>query len=235
MPRIRARVRRSFRAPFVRAADERSLEAACLRRVEIKVVARNHATLAGIELQILGARQVGLGQQLVLADCLARDDGVPAQAVALGRIHDDPETQDREGHAIELLAQLRQRAGEVRPAFETVNRVPTDAAAVLRGEHVQTGFGDELLQRLAMHVVEVHDRRRMLAVVQHSLERAPPKLVGECRPVLLHAVPGASRRQGGTQARVPVENGSAGVECQRLDATGTHNLVPSVLWLVWDA
>ena len=133
---IRLRVGRTFPTPFVWPTYEGRFEAARFSRIEVEIVACHHAAFAGIELQILGASEIGLWQYLVLADRLAGDNCVPAQAIALSGIDDDPKTQNSEGHAEELFTQLGQRTREVGPAAEIVDGFPPDATSIFRRKSI---------------------------------------------------------------------------------------------------
>ena len=80
VPRIRLRIGWPFRAPFVGSAHEGCPVAAGFGGIEIEIVAGDHSTFAGIELKVPGAGLVGFRQDLVFADRLAGDDGIPGKA-----------------------------------------------------------------------------------------------------------------------------------------------------------
>lgn len=87
---------RPCRSPFVRPSHERCLVAAGLGSIKIEVMASHHATFAGIKLQKLGARLVGLRQDFVFADCFARNYSIPGNPISSRRIHHDAKAQQRE-------------------------------------------------------------------------------------------------------------------------------------------
>lgn len=210
-------------APFVGTAHEGGAEAASLRRVEVGIVAGDHHAFGRVELQEAGAGPVGFGQGLVLADRLAGDHRVPGQAVEPRRVDDDAEAEDGEGGADVFRAQLRQHRREVGPAAKAVRRVPPDGAAILGREGVEPVLGDHVVQRHAVRVVEVAVGRRVLAQPAHAAERTAPDLVGEVGPVALQPVPGPGFGQRRAEPGVPVEDGAAGIEGQRLQGVGGHD------------
>jgi hypothetical protein len=65
----------------------------------------DHATLSWLQMQPLGRGQIGLGQDFVLTDSLARKDRIPTQTVSLGRVDDHPEAEDGERRSDIVLPQ----------------------------------------------------------------------------------------------------------------------------------
>ena len=115
--------------------------------------------------------------------------------------------------------------GEVRPAFQAMDRIPPQCAALLLAEYAKPVVGEHLIERVTMGVVERHRGRRVFTVVQDQLEGATAEFVGELGPVALDTVPRANRGKRRPHTGMPVKNGAPGIETKRPDIAHAHDVI----------
>lgn len=201
-------VGRARRPPLVGAGDEGSAQACRMRRVEVEVVAGHHQDALGGQVQPARCRGVGFAVRLVDADHLARDDGVPGEAVATRHVDDQGRRQHRERDHRHARTQRRQRRRKVGPGAQAVPGAPQVRAAwriQCREPEGQHG----LVQCTQVHVVHVE---RRLHLADNALHGAAPPCIGECVAVKGQPLPGRHPGQFIDQRSVPVQHRAARVE-----------------------
>ena len=80
-------------SPLVGPAHKGGAIADAAGRIEVEIVARHHQDLARLDGEKCGGAPINIGVQLVDAQHLAADDGVPIDAVAARCIDDQPQAE----------------------------------------------------------------------------------------------------------------------------------------------
>jgi hypothetical protein len=65
----------------------------------------------------------------------------------------------------------------------------------------------------------------VLAVIHDQFKGASAEFVGEAAPIAIHTVPGANCANSPADARMPIEDGAAGIEAKRLDVVYAHDVI----------
>src|SRR5437879_6101009 len=204
-----------------RPRDERRTEPHRARGGQIAVVGGDHHALAGRQPEERGGRQIRLGLGLVVPRDLRPQDGVPRQPAVLGHVHDQRDVAVRERREDVLLLEPREPGHAVGPGIEAVPG-PIEMVDLSVRQPLDGELRQELLEALAMEVVEL--RPRALAaphLVHRRLIEAPPR-VGELGPVHREALRLPESLALADEARSPVDDGAEDVEGERFDVHGGH-------------
>ena len=129
--RVRYGIRRTGRSPLIGPPHEGGAIADTARRIEVEIVARHHQDFARFDREKPGGAQISFGKRLVDAQHLARDHGIPIDAIVTRDIHDQRQAEDRERDTDAVPPQSAQRRGEIRPGIKPVP-LPCGRATLLR-------------------------------------------------------------------------------------------------------